>query len=85
MLVAYIVAAVIYVFITAGLTAYVASEKGRDGVAWFFIALFCFGMALLAVVGLPVCERVQSEETDEERRRRIAGKRAGGRSAESEG
>ena len=56
--------------VSAAFSAFVASEKGRDGFAWCFLG-FLFGfLALLAIVGLPKID--DSLAAQEPRRRRCS-------------
>lgn len=50
----------------SSLTAYVASEKGRSGADWFFLSLLTLGLALYAVIGLPVREHLREHQEDTE-------------------
>lgn len=43
--------------IAAFMTAHVAHERGRSGVAWFFLALLVPVISLLAIIGLPLREK----------------------------
>jgi len=43
----------VHFLICAGLSAYVANEKGYKGVYWFFIGLFAGIHGLIASAGLP--------------------------------
>jgi hypothetical protein len=44
-----LVIGLVYFFITAIFTSWVASKKGYSGIAWFFLGLFFNILALLAV------------------------------------
>jgi membrane-associated protease RseP (regulator of RpoE activity) len=56
--------------VSAAFSAFVASEKGRDGAAWFFLGLLFGFLALLAIVGLPEIDN--SLAAPEPRRRRCS-------------
>jgi len=45
---------VIYSVVSAGFSAYIASEKNRDGASWFFTGLFFGLFALIAISAVPV-------------------------------
>lgn len=50
----FILSALVFWFVCGLLSAYVASQKNRSGVAWFFIGLLCGPIGLIAIVGVPV-------------------------------
>ena len=56
--------------VSAAFSAFVASEKGRDGVGWFMLGLLFGFLALLAIVGLPKID--DSLAAQEPRRRRCS-------------
>lgn len=39
--------------LAAAMTAYVANERGRSGVVWFFLALFVPVVSILCLIALP--------------------------------
>ena len=49
-----LIALVLQAFISAALSAYVASEKGRVGGTWFILGLLFGILGLIAIAGLPV-------------------------------
>ena len=56
--------------VSAAFSAFVASEKGRDGGGWFMLGLLFGFLALLAIVGLPKID--DSLAAQEPRRRRCS-------------
>ena len=56
--------------VSAAFSSFVASEKGRDGFAWFMLGLLFGFLALLAIVGLPKID--DSLAAQEPRRRRCS-------------
>lgn len=52
---------VVAAIISAFLSSFVASEKGRNGVDWFIIGLVCGILGLIAIAGLP--PRQQTDQT----------------------
>ena len=47
-------------------SAWLASEKNRDGVIWFILGLVAGPIALITLVGAPIAEREVREEPTEE-------------------
>jgi len=45
----------------AGMCGYIASEKNRNGIGWFFLALLFAIPAILALIALPVATRKNND------------------------
>jgi len=52
-LIVIIIGLLVHFIICAGLSAYIANEKGYKGILWFFIGLFAGIHGLIAAAGLP--------------------------------
>ncbi|MDD4663354.1 MAG: hypothetical protein PHD83_01655 [Caldisericia bacterium] len=69
----FIIGLLVHFLVCAGLSAYIADEKGCKGINWFFIGLFSGIHGLIAAAGLPdkffdhFCEEdeiIENEETN---------------------
>jgi hypothetical protein len=63
---------VLFWLVCAGLSAYIAGEKGRDGGSWFVAGLFLGILAILALIAIP-------DEPEEEVAKQKQEKEAGSR------
>lgn len=60
-----VILSILWVVIGCGLlTAYVAGEKGRSSIAWFFCGLLFGPLGLIAIAGIPSAQMATSERLD---------------------
>ena len=53
--------------IAGGFAGFVADEKGRSGLWWFFLGFFCGIFALIAIAGTPAVAGIPGDRDSERR------------------